>query len=287
MKNFSTLDYSDETTTCKLIDLKEQLDRLQNAATKFSKNVGLSFEALKNLDQIHVEKCILFKNRVFLFDNYLMNNAKNQKMATRKLNANKLHIKEANVSIEKANSQIIYLTDKKKKLDKQLNKFEKFATFFQSCLLHFTQQDIAQIVSRHESLVLLNEEIRQIIDENTCQLDRLKLLLREEVRRSFDQKLEYYEIKINTEHRLDCLRQFTISLRQSNSRELNIHIDKINLIQTLVSAIDNIYTLCKRFRIPAGQTAVLDCGQVSVFKKLKFIKEFIIFFSKIHQKQYK
>ena len=43
--------------------LDQQLDRLQNAATKFSKNVGLSFEALKNLDQIHVEKCILFKNR--------------------------------------------------------------------------------------------------------------------------------------------------------------------------------------------------------------------------------
>ena len=279
MKSFNTLDYSDETTTCKLIDLKEQLNRL-----KFSKNDGLSFEALKNLDQIHVEKCILFKNRISLFDNFLVNNAKNQKIATRKLNANKLHINEANASIEKANIQIKHLTDKKKKLEKQLNKFEKFAKFFQRCLLHFTQQDIAQIVSRHESLVLVNEEIRRLIDENTCELDGLKLLLREEMRRSFDQKLKYYEIKINAEHRLDDLRQSTFLLRQSNNHDLNFHIDKINLIQTLVSAVDNMYSLCKCFKILIGQTAVLDCNQVSVFKKLKFIKEFIVFFQKLTKK---
>ena len=234
-----------------LIDLKNEYTELSKSLrNKQSYNANLgTFDALKRLDSLHHKKCIQFKNRVEFFENYLANDFSKKKLSIRMAHASRAAGEELALEIKNGQHVIQTLINQKENLSKQLRKYFKFFKFIQDTIPLFDQcQDVSQIVSRYQSLVLMSDEIVELLEENTDKIFSLRTDLFKLVRNHDDDTFKVYELKLNTEEELIRVKQRVYELVQSKDSNYAFQIEKVTTNEKILKAIDNMYYTSNKYK---------------------------------------
>lgn len=229
----------------KLIELKLELIDLENLKNQksFIKNSNL-LESLKKLQSYHEKKLQIFKNRIFFFESYLINNLNKNKTAMRLANSSRFLCEEISERKDLLKTEIVQLKEKTDLLKKKLVKYQKYYDFIQQSLALFSLHqftDLPQIVNRYKSLKLILDENQSIQNKGSDKFLSVKSDLHNSIRNHSDLILYLYASKSRTEQEFKDICQTSTFKNEINLKNFQESINRLKELDLIIASINNLY----------------------------------------------
>lgn len=280
----------------KLIELKLELIELESLKNQksFIKNSNL-LESLKKLELYHEKKLQIFKNRIFFFESYLINNLNKSKTAMRMANSNRYMCEEMSERKDKLGIETEQLKEKVDLLKKKLLKYEKFYDFIQESLALFSLHqftDLPQIINRYKSLKLILDENQNIQNQGSDKFLSVKNDLYNSIRDHSDLILYLYASKSQTEQEYKDTCQKTTFENEIYFKNLQTSKNRLKEFDLIIKSIDNLYQMSVDFsrfyNKDCQQNFNFDDGNKSmkkiIFSKLDVLKDNICYLIEVSNK---
>jgi hypothetical protein len=259
------LDYftTDNSVSIDLIDKKIELlglDRERsNAFNGKIRKIQNTIESLQKLDAYHEKKLELFKNKILFFDNYLTNIVNKTKQTQKTINTTRQLIEEYEAKIIAYSAQMEKLDTRKDRIRETLNKYLKFFNILQSSVVLMGENssimntssnntvDVAQLLSRFESLELMKFENQNLASKSSDHLISMKSILFNMINNISDDALYGYKQKAEIEQRLKMLKQSNFELNEAYTSHLDNYLEKLVSQDYVQKSIDNLFDLTNRY----------------------------------------